>query len=92
MVTELPVPKSGRPRKLTSRDKRRAIARSMVNGSIKTALEMTRLINNEREDTVSPDTIRRALKVEGLKAFKKKKKTTSKSPFEMGVGSQKLDN
>ncbi|KAI1008097.1 hypothetical protein K3495_g144 [Podosphaera aphanis] len=63
MVTELPVPKSGRPRKLTPRDKR-AIARSMVNGSVKTAVEMTRLINNEREYKVSPETIRRALKQE----------------------------
>ncbi|KAI1007378.1 hypothetical protein K3495_g852 [Podosphaera aphanis] len=35
---------------------------------------MTRLINNEREYKVSPETIRRALKQEGLKAFKKKKK------------------
>ncbi|KAI1002070.1 hypothetical protein K3495_g6132 [Podosphaera aphanis] len=73
MVTELPFPKSGQPRKLTSRDKR-AIARSMVNGSVKTAVEMTRLINNEREYKVSPETIRRALTQEGLKAFKKKKK------------------
>ncbi|KAI1004954.1 hypothetical protein K3495_g3263 [Podosphaera aphanis] len=72
MITELPVPKSGRPRELTSRDKR-AIARSMVNDSVKMVVEMTRLINNEREDKVSPETIRRALKQEGLKASKKKK-------------------
>ena len=55
------VPKSGRPWKLTSRDKR-AIARSMVNGGVKTAVEMTSLINNERGYKVSPKTIRRALK------------------------------
>ena len=77
MVTELPVPNSGRPRKLTSRDKR-AIARSMVNGTVKTAVEMTKLINNEREDKVSSETVRRALKQEGLKAFKKKKPFLSK--------------
>ncbi|KAI0997296.1 hypothetical protein K3495_g10889 [Podosphaera aphanis] len=71
MVTEAPDPTSGRRRKLTSRDKR-TIARSMVNGSVKTALEMTRLINNEREDEVSPETIRRALNQEDLKGFKKK--------------------
>ncbi|KAI1001241.1 hypothetical protein K3495_g6959 [Podosphaera aphanis] len=77
MVTELPVPKSGQPRKLTSRDKR-AIARSMVNGSVKTAVEMTRLIINERKYKVSPEAIRRALKP----------RSSPKSPFEMGVGSQ----
>ncbi|KAI1005874.1 hypothetical protein K3495_g2346 [Podosphaera aphanis] len=73
IVTELPIQKSGRPRKLTSRDKR-AIARSMVNGRSTTAVDMTRLINNERGVKVSPETIRHALKQEGLKAFKKKKK------------------
>ncbi|KAI0999834.1 hypothetical protein K3495_g8364 [Podosphaera aphanis] len=68
-----PDPKVGRPQKLTSRDKR-VIARSMVNGGVKTAVEMARLMNTEREDKISPVTIRRALKEEGLKAFKKKKK------------------
>ncbi|KAI1006691.1 hypothetical protein K3495_g1526 [Podosphaera aphanis] len=70
---EAPDPKVGRPQKLTSRDKR-AIARSMVNGGVKTAVEMARLINTEREDKISPVTMRRALKEEELKAFKKKKK------------------
>ncbi|KAI0999548.1 hypothetical protein K3495_g8648 [Podosphaera aphanis] len=35
---------------------------------------MARLINNEREDKISPVNIRRAMKEEGLKAFKKKKR------------------
>ncbi|KAI0995468.1 hypothetical protein K3495_g12713 [Podosphaera aphanis] len=72
-ATEAPDPKVGRSQKLTSRDKR-AIARSIVNGGVKTAVEMARLINTEREDKISPVTIRRALKEEWLKAFKKKKK------------------
>ncbi|KAI0997807.1 hypothetical protein K3495_g10382 [Podosphaera aphanis] len=71
-ATEAPDPKVGRPQKLTSRDKR-AIARSMVNGGVKTAVEMARLINTERKDKISPVTVRRALK-EGLKAFRKKKR------------------
>ncbi|KAI0996868.1 hypothetical protein K3495_g11314 [Podosphaera aphanis] len=44
-----------------------------VNGGVKTAVEMAMLINTEREDKIPPVTIRRALKEEGLKAFKKKK-------------------
>ncbi|KAI0999947.1 hypothetical protein K3495_g8249 [Podosphaera aphanis] len=72
-ATEALDPKVGRPQKLTSRDKR-AIARLTVNGGVKTAVEMARLINTEREDKISPVTIRRALKEEGLKAFKKKKR------------------
>ncbi|KAI0992323.1 hypothetical protein K3495_g15863 [Podosphaera aphanis] len=71
-VIEAPDPKVGRPQRLTTKDKR-AIERSVVNGGIKTAVEMARLINTEREDKISPATIRRALKEEGLKAFKKKK-------------------
>ncbi|KAI0994779.1 hypothetical protein K3495_g13403 [Podosphaera aphanis] len=59
---EAPDPEVGRPQKLTSRDKR-AIARSMVNGGVKTAVEMARSINTETEDKISPVTIRRALKV-----------------------------
>ncbi|KAI0999461.1 hypothetical protein K3495_g8737 [Podosphaera aphanis] len=59
-ATEAPDPKVGRPQKFTSRDKR-AIARSMVNGGVKTAVEMARLINTEREDKTSPVTVQRAL-------------------------------
>ncbi|KAI0993420.1 hypothetical protein K3495_g14764 [Podosphaera aphanis] len=72
-ATEAPDPKVGRPQKLTSRDKR-AITRSMVNGGVKAAVEIARSIKTEREDKISPVTIRRALKEEGLKAFKKKKR------------------
>ncbi|KAI0996627.1 hypothetical protein K3495_g11556 [Podosphaera aphanis] len=72
-ATEAPDPKVGRPQKLTLRDKR-AITRSMVNGGVKAAVEIARSIKTEREDKISPVTIRRALKEEGLKAFKKKKR------------------
>lgn len=69
---EVPDRKSGRLQKLTSRDKQ-AIARLLVNGSAKTAVEFTNLINNEREDRFLTKTFRRALKDEGLKVVKRKK-------------------
>lgn len=75
MVNEPAELKQGRPQKLTSRDKR-TIARLMVNGRAKTAVELTKLINNEREEKVSTETVRRALKEEGLRARKRKKKPT----------------
>ena len=66
-------PVRGRPRKLTARDKR-ALARMIVRGESKTAVDATKIINSEREDKVSFATVRRALKEQGLKAVKKAKK------------------
>ncbi|KAI1005831.1 hypothetical protein K3495_g2387 [Podosphaera aphanis] len=47
----------GRPGKLTSQDKR-ALARLIVNGGTKTAVEAARTINLDREDKISPDIVR----------------------------------
>lgn len=63
----------GRPRKLTCRDKR-ALARLVANGGTKTAVEATKIINLEREDKVSPCTVRLALREQGLRAIKRVKK------------------
>ncbi|KAI0994675.1 hypothetical protein K3495_g13506 [Podosphaera aphanis] len=65
--------KRGRPRKSTSRDGQ-ALARLMANGGTKTAVEAARTINLEREDKVSPDAVRRALKEQDLMAVKRAKK------------------
>lgn len=54
--------KLDQPQKLSSREKR-AIASSILNFGAKTVEEMTRLINSDSEDKVSPETIRRALKI-----------------------------
>ncbi|KAI0998392.1 hypothetical protein K3495_g9801 [Podosphaera aphanis] len=73
MVKEAPKLKNGRPQRLSARDKRE-IARLMVNGSTKTAVGASKLVNSEREDNVSAQTVRQALREQGLKAIKKKKK------------------
>lgn len=65
--------KPGRPQKLSPRDKR-AITRLILSGRAKTAVGVSKILNFEREDKVSAETIRRALKGQGLKAIKKKKK------------------
>ncbi|KAI1006966.1 hypothetical protein K3495_g1256 [Podosphaera aphanis] len=66
-------PVQGRPRKLTCRDKR-ALARLVASGGTKTAVEVTNIINLEREDKVSPGTVRLALREQDLRAIKRMKK------------------
>ncbi|KAI1008074.1 hypothetical protein K3495_g163 [Podosphaera aphanis] len=66
-------PVQGRPRKLTCRDKR-ALAHLVANSGTKTAVEATKIINLEREDKVSPGTVRLALREQGLRAIKRVKK------------------
>ncbi|KAI0998180.1 hypothetical protein K3495_g10010 [Podosphaera aphanis] len=78
MVEEAPKLKNVRPQKLSARDKRE-IARLMVNGSTKTAVGASKLVNSEREDKVSAQTVRQALREQGLKAIKKKKPKLSKA-------------
>ena len=70
--------KLGRPQKLSPRDKR-AITRLILSGGAKTAVGLSKILNFEREDKVSAETIRRALKGQGLKAIKKKKLKLSKA-------------
>ena len=65
--------KPGRPQKLSPRDKR-AITRLILSGSAKTAVGVSKILNFEREDKASAETIGLALKGQGLKALKKKKK------------------
>lgn len=52
--------KSGRPYKSKSRDNR-AITCSTINDDAKMAVEMTTLIENDREDKVSIENLQRAL-------------------------------
>ena len=78
IVKEAPKLKNGRPQNLSAGDKRE-IARFMVNGSAKTAVGASKLVNSEREDQVSAQTVRRALREQGLKAIKKKKPKLSKA-------------
>lgn len=66
-------PVRGRPRKLSPRDKR-ALARLVANGGTKSAQEASKTLNLERDDKVSPMTVRRALREQGLRAIKKVKK------------------
>lgn len=73
ITNQVPHTKLGRPRKLSSRDKR-GIARMMMNGGANTAVELTKKLNQEREDNVSSETVRSALREQGLRAIKKKKK------------------
>lgn len=95
MGNEAPEWKSGRPQKLTSRDKQ-AIAHLMANEGDKMAVELTRFINNEREDKVSADTNRCALKDERLGAVKRKNKKSLKnsplSTIKLGVRTPNLDS
>ncbi|KAI1000534.1 hypothetical protein K3495_g7659 [Podosphaera aphanis] len=65
--------KRGRPDKLTSEDKR-PLARLVANGRTKTAVEVARKIHLDRENKFSLDTVRRALKEQGLRAVNREKK------------------
>ncbi|KAI0993290.1 hypothetical protein K3495_g14894 [Podosphaera aphanis] len=67
----------------------------MVNGSAKTAVGASKLVNSEREDKVSAQTVRRALREQSLKAIKKEEtkavKSSSESSLELGFMPRKLD-
>lgn len=65
----------GRPRKLSSRDRNRC-STLVSRGAAKTAVQVARIINENRnrEEKVSPDTVRRALKEANFKAFKMQNK------------------
>ena len=58
--------KPGRPQKPSPRDKR-AITRLILNGSAKTAVGVSKILNFETEDKVFVETIWRALKGQGLR-------------------------
>ena len=70
-----PILRPGRPRKLTFRDKW-AVAPLILYDDAKTALEATEYLNLAREDKVSVETVRKALKEQGLRAVKKKPSLT----------------
>ena len=50
------------------------LARVLVNGGTKTAVETKRITNLEEKDKVSPGTVRLALREQGLRAVKRVKK------------------
>ena len=65
--------KGGRPAKLLPMIKRN-IRRMILSGKAKIAIQVKSQIGNDRGVDVSADTVRRALKEVGLRAFTKKKK------------------
>lgn len=61
MSFKIPRYKFGQPSKLTLRYKR-ALAHMVIKGYSKTVVEATKMINNEIEDKILSETIRRALR------------------------------
>lgn len=72
-VNQLPKIKMGRPCKLSPRDKR-AIKHFLTNGEAKTAVDIKKKLDQERGERASTQTIRNALKEQGLRAVKKVKR------------------
>jgi transposase len=70
---ELPRNSAGRPKCLSPRDGR-AIVRMLASGSVDTAVQVSRVFASTVGKHVSPETVRTALKAQGLKARHKRKK------------------
>lgn len=70
---DLPRQKGGAQKKLSQADVRQMI-RTLVKNEAKTAVELTRLMNRDRTDKISVQTVRRALVANGCRARTKKKK------------------
>lgn len=66
-------PRSGAPKKLSPREAR-DMALLVRKGEVKTAVQATQVMNSRRQDPVSSNTVRRALREARLKAVKKVKK------------------
>jgi hypothetical protein len=73
VLMAVPAPKTGRPRKLTAADRRKA-ARLVRTGECDTAADVAKELNGTLSSAVSPQTVRRALGEEGYKAIVAKKK------------------
>ena len=65
--------RGGRPAKLTTRDKRKLV-QLVCSGKADNATQMKNELKNITDINISNDTMRRALKQEGMKAITKKKK------------------
>lgn len=63
----------GRPNKLTPQETR-LIVRKLNTGQMQTVVEVTKHLNTERDDPINAETVRRAVKKQGMKAVYKKKK------------------
>jgi transposase len=72
-MPDLIPPKAGRPSRLTEREKR-ALVRQITSGKADTAVELAHHLFQITEKCVATETIRSALKAQGLKAIVKKKK------------------
>lgn len=72
LAPDVPSPSSGRPRSLSARD-RRAVVRAVTSGRADTAPQVVRELSCGGV-TVSVQSVRRALKDAGLKAYVKKRK------------------
>ena len=66
-------PRSGRPRSLSVRQERQ-LARAVRSGRISTALEASSQLTGQNGSTVSVQTVRRALRHQGLRSYVKKRK------------------
>ena len=66
--------RGGRPAKLSQQDRRRAV-RLVTSGKADNAVQVAQELNMNRNDRISAQTVRRALKNMGMKSIVKKKKT-----------------
>jgi transposase len=73
VMPDAPKPASGRPAKLSARD-RRNLARLVTSGKADTAVQLQKELRSTAGIHVSAQTVRNALKGEGLKAAVKRKK------------------
>ena len=69
----IPKSKGGAPSKLSPRE-RRKVTKLIQEKGIKSAVEVTQLVNQDRNDKISSATIRRALHKENFSVYKKVKK------------------
>ncbi len=65
--------KKGRPKILTQRDEKMCM-KKITSGEAKSAVHLTKILNNDRNFAISRKTVARALNKQGLKAGEKKKK------------------
>lgn len=63
----------GRPKKLSAQDIRLAV-RKLSTGQLDNVVQVSKHLNSMKEESVHPETVRRAVKNEGMKAVVKKKK------------------
>ena len=73
IIIETSRTKTGRPKKLSAADDR-IISRIMHSGKADNAVQATQTLNKQAGKAVSPSTVRRSLKRQGMKSVVKKKK------------------